>query len=107
MNHITVLGSTGSIGTSCLDVIGAHRGQMDLVGVTAHSRWEQLARQATASVGALVAGVDILPGLDGEHYLLEVNGVPGWKALARTLDVDVASMLLDLLVRQVVSAPCS
>lgn len=46
MNHITVLGSTGSIGTSCLDVIGAHRGQMDLVGVTAHSRWEQLARQA-------------------------------------------------------------
>ena len=46
MNHITVLGSTGSIGTSCLDVIGAHREQMHLVGVTAHSRWEQLARQA-------------------------------------------------------------
>jgi len=68
---------------------------------------EQLARQATASVGAIVAGVDILPGLDGEHYLLEVNGVPGWKALARTLDVDVASMMLDLLERQVVSAPCS
>ena len=66
----------------------------------------QLARQAAASVGALVAGVDILPGLDGEHYLLEVNGVPGWKSLARTLDVDVATLVLDLLARQVAAATC-
>ena len=68
---------------------------------------EQLARRAVASVGALVAGVDILPGQDGMYYLLEVNGVPGWKALAHSLDVDVASLMLDLLERQVATATWS
>ena len=67
----------------------------------------ELARRAVASVGALVAGVDILPGRDGNHYLLEVNGVPGWKALARSLDVDVASLMLDLLTKQVAAATWS
>ena len=28
------------------------------------------------------AGVDLLPGPDGEWYVLEVNAVPGWRALA-------------------------
>ena len=67
----------------------------------------ELARRAMASVGALVAGVDILPGCDGKNYLLEVNGVPGWKALARSLDVDVASLMLDLLTKQVAAATWS
>jgi ribosomal protein S6--L-glutamate ligase len=67
----------------------------------------ELARRAVASVGALVAGVDILPGRDGTYYLLEVNGVPGWKALAHSLDVDVASLMLDLLAGQVAAASWS
>lgn len=67
----------------------------------------ELARRAMASVGALVAGVDILPGQDGRHYLLEVNGVPGWKGLAGALDVDVASLVLDLLAKQVAAATWS
>lgn len=67
---------------------------------------EQMARKAAAAVGALVAGVDILPGRDGDSSILEVNGVPGWKALASTLDVDVARMMLDLL-RQQVATPSS
>ena len=46
MNRIAVLGSTGSIGTSCLDVIGSQRPQMSLVGITAHSRWKALAEQS-------------------------------------------------------------
>lgn len=67
----------------------------------------ELARRAVASVGALVAGVDILPGRDGKYYLLEVNGVPGWKALAHSLDVDVARLMLDLLAGQVAAASWS
>ena len=58
-----------------------------------------LARRAAVSVGALMAGVDILPGKDGQLYVLEVNAVPGWKALARTLEVDVAAMVLQLAAR--------
>jgi len=47
MKRIAVLGSTGSIGTSCLEVIAAHRSEMSLVGITAHNSWELLGQQAT------------------------------------------------------------
>lgn len=60
-----------------------------------------LARTAAAAVGAPLVGVDILPGQDGRRYLLEVNAVPGWKALARTLQVDVAAMVLEHLSQMV------
>jgi ribosomal protein S6--L-glutamate ligase len=56
-----------------------------------------LARRAAACIGAPVAGVDLLPGRDGRVYVLEVNAVPGWQALARTLDVDVAGQVLEYL----------
>jgi ribosomal protein S6--L-glutamate ligase len=44
-----------------------------------------------------MAGVDLLPGRDGRLYALEVNAVPGWKALAATLRIDVAALVLDYL----------
>ena len=44
-NRIAVLGSTGSIGTSCLDVITANEERLDLVGLTAHRRSDLLAEQ--------------------------------------------------------------
>lgn len=40
-----MLGCTGSIGTSCLDVIAAHSDRLELVGVTAHRRWQSMAEQ--------------------------------------------------------------
>jgi ribosomal protein S6--L-glutamate ligase len=54
-----------------------------------------LARQATDAVGALMAGVDLLPARSGERFVLEVNAVPGWRALARSLNLDIASLVLD------------
>lgn len=45
MKRIAVLGSTGSIGTSCLDVISRHPDSMQLVAATASSSWELLAEQ--------------------------------------------------------------
>ncbi|MCA9261161.1 MAG: RimK family alpha-L-glutamate ligase [Planctomycetales bacterium] len=57
--------------------------------------WAELARRAAAAVGASIAGVDFLIGLDGETYALEVNGVPGWKALAETTGVDIAAQVLE------------
>jgi RimK family alpha-L-glutamate ligase len=56
-----------------------------------------LAHRAADSVGAPLAGVDVLPGKDGQLYVLEVNAVPGWKALARTLDVDVAEKVCQFM----------
>lgn len=46
MKRIAVLGSTGSIGTNTLDVIASHTQEMQLTAITAHSSWEQLAKQS-------------------------------------------------------------
>ncbi|MDY3563442.1 RimK family alpha-L-glutamate ligase [Gemmata sp. JC673] len=49
-----------------------------------------LALRAARAVGCPVAGVDLLPGPNGELFVIEVNAVPGWKALASACGVDVA-----------------
>jgi ribosomal protein S6--L-glutamate ligase len=54
-----------------------------------------LARRAADAVGASVAGVDLLPGRDGRLYALEVNAVPGWRALASATGAQVADMVLE------------
>jgi len=54
----------------------------------------ELAHRADAAVGAGIAGVDLLPGRDGKLYVLEVNAVPGWRALSRVTGVDVAEKVL-------------
>lgn len=48
MKRIAVLGSTGSIGTSCLDVLPGLSDRLELVGLAAHSRWRELAQQCHA-----------------------------------------------------------
>ncbi len=58
-------------------------------------RYAHMARTAAKAIGAMIAGVDILPACDGRELVLEVNAVPGWKALARTLKTDIAALILD------------
>ncbi|HET9702233.1 MAG TPA: 1-deoxy-D-xylulose-5-phosphate reductoisomerase, partial [Burkholderiales bacterium] len=43
--RITVLGSTGSIGKSTLDVVARHPGRFRVFALTAHTRFELLAEQ--------------------------------------------------------------
>ncbi|SDX38055.1 1-deoxy-D-xylulose 5-phosphate reductoisomerase [Collimonas sp. OK242] len=45
MQNITILGSTGSIGMSTLDVLARHPERYSVYALTAHSRVEQLAEQ--------------------------------------------------------------
>lgn len=61
----------------------------------------ELARRAAAAVGVPFAGVDILPGPDGQLYLLEVNAVPGWRGLARALQRDIAREVLDWIAAEI------
>jgi ribosomal protein S6--L-glutamate ligase len=61
---------------------------------------EQLAVRAARAVEAPVAGVDLLPGPGGEWYVLEVNAVPGWRALAPVAGVDVAAALIRFLTSE-------
>jgi ribosomal protein S6--L-glutamate ligase len=55
----------------------------------------EMARRATGAVGASLAGVDFLPDQNGKLWTIEVNAVPGWKALAKAVNVDVARLVLD------------
>lgn len=54
----------------------------------------KLAVQAAEAVGCPVAGVDLLPGPNGELFVIEVNAVPGWRALAPVSGVDVAAKVV-------------
>ena len=58
---------------------------------------ERMALRAAEVVGAPVAGVDLLPGPDGEWFVIEVNAVPGWRALAPVTGVDVAAAIVRYL----------
>ena len=57
-----------------------------------------LALRAAAAVGADYAGVDLLPAADGQTYVLEVNGIPGWKGLQQATGLDIAGELIDSLL---------
>jgi ribosomal protein S6--L-glutamate ligase len=56
-----------------------------------------LAIRAATAIGSPIAGVDLLKGREGRTYVLEVNAVPGWRALATVTGVDVASHVLCLV----------
>ena len=58
MKHIAVLGSTGSIGRSTLEVIAAHPDRLRLVGIAAHSRVEVVREQIARYTPSIVAMVD-------------------------------------------------
>jgi len=56
------------------------------------------AEQAAAAVEADYAGVDLLPADDGRVFVVEVNGIPGWRGLQRTTETDIAGLIADHVV---------
>ena len=62
--------------------------------VTVTDAMREQALTAAGALGAELAGVDFLDGRDGNRYALEVNAVPGWRALGKALNIDVAHRLL-------------
>ena len=65
------------------------------------SEWQDLALRAAAVVGADYAGVDLLPTRDGQVFVLEVNGIPGWQGLQSATGLDVAGAIVEHLVQRV------
>jgi RimK family alpha-L-glutamate ligase len=63
--------------------------------------WEELALRAAAAIGADYAGVDLLPSRDGEVFVLEVNGIPGWQGLQQATGIDVAGTIVGHLEERV------
>lgn len=80
--RVVLLGSTGSIGTNCLDVAASLSERLEIVGLSAHDSWEKLFEQAErwrprwvtitdpacarrVDAGRLPPGVRLLVGEDG------------------------------------------
>ena len=65
---------------------------------------ERLAVAAADAVGAAIAGVDILKGIDGAPTVLEVNSMPAWSGLQnvsrRNIAQAIAAELMDELTRR-------
>ena len=57
----------------------------------------ELALAAARAVGADYAGVDLLPARDGTVYVVEVNGIPGWRGLQEATSLDVAGAIVEVL----------
>lgn len=53
-----------------------------------------MAIHSASAVGGEIVGVDLLPTRDGRLVVLEINAVPGWKAVAQTLDIDIAQLVM-------------
>ncbi len=110
-NRIIILGSTGSIGRSALDVLTTLRDEFEVVGLAAGSRWSELAEQAAVwrpsfvGIGhahheaalrdALPAGTNVVSGAGGLADMVEATdcdcvvsaiiGVAGLEATVRAV----------------------
>jgi len=45
--------------------------------------------------------VDLLPARDGSVYVVEVNGIPGWRGLQDATSIDVAGAIVEHLLGHV------
>jgi len=59
---------------------------------------EALSLRAAQLVEADYAGVDIVCDSQGKPYVLEVNGIPGWYGLQRTVDFDIADAIAEYVL---------
>lgn len=86
--RVVVLGSTGSIGESTLDVIARHPDRLAVYALSAYSRMQRLAEQASASRAAVVVVPDaaarqqFIDAWTGAHPMPEIR--VGAQALADT-----------------------
>lgn len=100
VRHLAVLGSTGSIGRSTLEVVEASRGGLRVVGLTAHTRLAQLCEQArlfrpkwiVATDAELAATFDWSDKPADVELLLGANGIASLVAQPQ-IDVVVAAMV--------------
>ncbi|PPF22507.1 1-deoxy-D-xylulose-5-phosphate reductoisomerase [Rathayibacter sp. AY1A7] len=87
MRRVIILGSTGSIGTQALDVIGANRERFEVVGLAAGSNRAAVAEQASAfGVEHTAFGAEeaeqLIRSVDADVVL---NGITGSVGLGPTL----------------------
>jgi 1-deoxy-D-xylulose-5-phosphate reductoisomerase len=92
--RVVVLGSTGSIGCNCLDVIAHLEDRLEAWGLSAHSRWEGLLEQVQRWQPRYVAATDPDAARQLQKQTLPartrlLTGEDGLATMVRDPDVDV------------------
>jgi 1-deoxy-D-xylulose-5-phosphate reductoisomerase len=102
MKRLTILGSTGSIGTNCLNVVKAHPGEFAVVYLAAHSNLELLYQQAQRFRPRAVVAVQAETDSDwrARFKKLDVEFLTGTAALAEI----AAAPEVDIVVNAIVGA---
>ncbi len=98
MTRVAILGSTGSIGVSALDVVAAHPGRLQVVGLAAGGNAAQMRKQieqtrpGAVAMASNAALLDVQTGLSSDARLGVrewTSGRDGLVAVATQPDVDV------------------
>ena len=59
----------------------------------------EIAYRAAKIVDGWMVGVDVIEDNDGRNVLIEVNAVPGWRATATAVGIDIAKRMLELITQ--------
>ena len=68
-------------------------------------KMERLAIAAAEAVGAAIAGVDVLVGVDGAPTVLEVNSMPAWSGLQKVSKCNIAEAIALALMDELARRP--
>ncbi len=100
MKNITILGSTGSIGVSTLEIISAHPDRFRIIAMTAGKNLELFARQIRAFSPriAVVASVDDVARLKEMCVGLDVMILGGVEGLIAAATADETEMVVAAIV---------
>ena len=99
-NNITILGSTGSIGTQTLDIIREYGDRFRCVALTAHRNWELLASQAREfkPLRVVIADETYLTPLRDALSDLDIEVEAGDKAIAEAAAMVEADTVVTAMV---------
>lgn len=95
--RLLILGSTGSIGTQALDIV-QRSGDLELVGLSAESSWEQLVEQARAFGVQRIALADADAGARAAEAWTDGEVLAGPEGLVRLVLESGADLVLNALV---------
>ncbi len=98
--RVVVLGSTGSIGTNCLDVIAHLEDRLEAWGLSAHSRWEALLDQVERFGPRYVAVTDPEAAREfpGQSLPARTELLTGEEGLARMVSDPAVDVVVTAIV---------
>jgi RimK family alpha-L-glutamate ligase len=71
------------------------------IGISLSPELQALAVRAVQVIGLDYAGVDLMPAENGKTYVLEINSIPGWRALQKNCSENIASCIVDHVLQKV------